>query len=151
MDFSKHRTISIISYVVKIVLKVFGERVKAKVAECVDEEQYGFRKGKSIRNAMFKLRTILEWCMEKQKDIHICFVNFEKSFDAVKYNCLIGTLKKSGVDGSDIRVMVKLYWQHKAVVRVGEGVNDWINNEKGVRKGCLFFLGLFKLYTQLVI
>ena len=44
IDCGKHRTISIMSQVAKIVVKVIGERLKKKVEEFVDEKQYGFRK-----------------------------------------------------------------------------------------------------------
>ena len=151
VDCSKHRTISIMSQVAKIVLKVLDERLKGKIAEHVDEEQYGFRKGKGTRNAIFVLRMIMERLIEKQKDIYMCFVDFEKAFDTVKHNCLIETLKKYGVDGRDIRVMAQLYWQQKAVVRIGEDSSEWINIEKGVRQGCVLSPDLFSLYTQIVM
>ena len=48
------------SQAAKIVLKVFGERLKAKVEEYVDEEQYGFKKKTGTRNATFVLKTIIE-------------------------------------------------------------------------------------------
>ena len=44
----KHRTISIMSQVAKVVLKVVGLRLKRKVEQYVDEEQYGFRKVKVL-------------------------------------------------------------------------------------------------------
>ena len=53
------RTISMMSQGVKIVLKVLDERLKVKVSEHVDEEQYGVRKEKGTRNAIFILRTII--------------------------------------------------------------------------------------------
>ena len=44
IECKKHRTISIMSQVAKIVLKLVGLRLKRKVEQYVDEEQYGFRK-----------------------------------------------------------------------------------------------------------
>ena len=93
----------------KIVLNVLDERLKATLNQHVDEEQYGFRKEKSTRNVIFLLRTIIKRCIKKQKDIYMCFVHFEKTFDTVKYNCLIESLKNYGVNSKDIRVMTKLY------------------------------------------
>ena len=78
VECNKHRTISIMSQIAKIVLKVIDERLKGKVREHVDEEQYGFRKGKGTRNAIFVLRTVIERSIEKQKDLYMCFVDFEK-------------------------------------------------------------------------
>ena len=148
---SKHRTISIMSQVAKIILKVIDERLKRKVVDYVDEEQYGFRKGKGTRNATFVLRTIMERSIEKQKDLYLCFVDFEKAFDTVRHGLLMDTLRKYGVDGADIRMLAQLYWQQRAVVRVGEETSEWVNIERGVRQGCVLSPDLFSLYTQLVM
>lgn len=151
VECSKHRTISIMSQVAKMVLKVIDERLKAKVAEHVDEEQYGFRKNKGTRNAIFVLRTVIERAIEKQKDLYLCFIDFEKAFDTVKHDYLIETLKRYGVDGRDLRLLTQLYWEQKAVVRVGDDVSEWFCIEKGVRQGCVLSPDLFSLYTQLVM
>ena len=55
------------------------------------------------------------------------------------------------MDRKDIRVMAKLYWQQKNIVKVGEKVSDWNNIEKGVRQSCVLFPDLFSLYTQVVM
>ena len=97
------------SKVPKIVLKVIGLRVKGKVEQYVDEEQYGFRKGRGTRNAILVLRSIMERALEKQKDLYMCFVDFEKAFDTVKHGQMVETLKRFGVDGADVRIIAKLY------------------------------------------
>ena len=81
----------------------------------------------------------------------MCFVDFEKAFDTVKHGCLMETLRKFGVDGADIRVLMQLYWDQKAVVRVGDDISEWVSIEKGVRQGCVLSPDLFSLYTQLVM
>ena len=139
------------SHVAKIVLKVIGQRLKGKVEEYVDEEQYGFRKGRGTRNAILVLRSIMERAIEKQKDIYMCFVDFEKAFDTVKHGLLVETLRRFGVDGADIRIITKLYWEQRAVVKVDDDRSGWVNIERGVRQGCVLSPDLFSLYTQLVM
>ena len=117
----------------------------------MDEKQYGFRKGKGTRNAIFVLRTVIERAIEKQKDLFMCFIDFEKAFDTVKHDCLMETLERYGVDKADIRIMARLYWEQKAVVRVGDEVSEWINIERGVRQGCVLSPDLFSLYTQMAM
>ena len=70
VEFSKHRTISIMSQVAKIVLKVLDERLKTKVEETVDKAQFGFRKGSGTRNATFRLTTVMEKAVEKQREVN---------------------------------------------------------------------------------
>ena len=68
----------------------------------------------------------------KQKNHKISFIVFEKVFDTVKHDCLIETLKKYGVDGIDIRVLIQFYWPQKTVVRVAEDISERLNIEIGV-------------------
>ena len=52
----------------------------------------------------------------------MCFVDFENAFDAVKHGlgeeALLEPLKKYGIDGADLRIVAKLYWEQRAVVRI---------------------------------
>ena len=48
------------SQAAKINLKLIDERLKRKVMEYEDAEQYRLKKGKRTRNATFVLRTIME-------------------------------------------------------------------------------------------
>ena len=50
----------------------------------------------------------------------MCFVDFEKEFDSVKHDLLVETLRRFGVDGADITIITKLYWEQRVVVRLGE-------------------------------
>ena len=151
VDCSKFRTISIMSQVSKIVLKVIDERLKRKVTEHVKEEQYGFRKGRGTRNAIFVLRTAMERCIEKQKDVFMCFVDFEKAFDTVKHEQLVEVLQKYGVDAADIRILKELYWEQRATVRVGDETSESVEIKRGVRQGCVLSPDLFSLYTQVIM
>ena len=85
VECGKHRTISTMSQMEKIAPRVIDERLKRKIEETVDRAQFGFRKGKGTRNAIFVLRTIIERAIEKQKDLFMCFVDFEKAFDMVRH------------------------------------------------------------------
>ena len=74
VECANHRTISIISQVAKLVLKILDERLMRKV-EGVDKAQFGFRKGLRTRNANFMLRTVMERALENKRIyiyIYIC-------------------------------------------------------------------------------
>ena len=60
IECNKHRTISIISQIMKIILKVILERIRAKIRNEIAIEQYGFTKGKGTTNAIFILRMMSE-------------------------------------------------------------------------------------------
>ena len=151
VDCEKLRTISITSQVAKIVLKVIDERLKSKVEETTDEAQFGFRRRKGTRNAILVLKMLMERAIEKQKDLYMCFVDFEKAFDRVRHELLIDRLRRIGADEADVRLLTNLYWEQKAVVKIGDDRSDWIKIEKGVRQGCVLSPDLFSLYSQLVM
>ena len=151
VECGKHRTISIMSQVAKIILKVLDERLKSKVDEGVDKAQFGFRKGLGTRNATFMLRTVMERAIEKQKDVYMCFIDFEKAFDTVRHELMMERLRGLGVDAADLRVFTNLYWGQKAVVKIGEDRSEWTEIQRGVRQGCVLSPDLFSLYSQAVM
>ena len=66
----KHRTISIMSQMAKMILKVIDNRFKSKVKKHVDGAKFCFRRNKGTGKTIFVLRTIIERTIEKQKDFY---------------------------------------------------------------------------------
>ena len=83
-----HRTISLMSHLIKIVLRTLMWRERKSIRPEIGKEQYGFMKGTGTRNAIFTLRMICERSMEMQKDlyIYICFIDCAKAFESVIMN-----------------------------------------------------------------
>src|SRR5215469_8145260 len=52
----KHRAISIMSQVTKILIRVILARIRNKTRPHISEEQYGFVKRNGTRNAIFAMR-----------------------------------------------------------------------------------------------
>ena len=65
----------------------------------------------------------------------------------MKRGALLEALKKYGVEGADLRIIAKLYWEQRAVVRVEDEKSGCEEIEKGVRQGCVLSPYLFSLYT----
>ena len=75
----------------------------------LEDEQFGFRKGKGTRNAIGLIRTIGERYIEKDKDVYAVFVDLEKAFDRVNWGKLWGILNKIGVDWKERRAFSNFY------------------------------------------
>ena len=144
----EHRTISLMSHVTKIVLRVLLHRVKQKLRSKLSDEQFGYQPGKRTRNAIFCLRTLAEKAIEKQKDLYICFIDYVKAFDRVKHKKLMEMLEHLEVDGKDLRLLANLYWNQRAAIRTDRELGDWIEIGKGVRQGCVLSPDLFNLYGE---
>ena len=78
---TEFRTISLMSHVTKLLLKIIQQRMANKIDKEVSRLQSGFRPGTGTREGIFNLRTICERATDVQKDVYICFIDYTKAFD----------------------------------------------------------------------
>ena len=113
----KHRTISLMSHITKLVLRVIMNRIRGRTLSEISEVQYGFMPDRVTRNAIFVLRRLVERMIEKQKGVHVCFIDCSKAFDTVKHEPLIESLQSLDIDPQDVNLLANLYWNQQAAVR----------------------------------
>ena len=136
------------SQITKIVLRVILERIRGKIRREISEEQYGFMQGKGTRNAIYILRMLSERAIEMQRDLFICFIDYEKAFDRVRHEDLIEMLQRIGLDGKDLRLITNLYWEQKAIIEIENNKSNWFEIKRGVRQGCVGSPDLFSFYGE---
>ena len=105
----QHRTISLMSHLTKVMLRVLMNRIRNKILPEMSETQFGFMTDRGTINAIFSLRTLMERAIEIQKDLYLCFIDFSKAFDKVKLSDLFDILLKHNCDGKDLSVIKNLY------------------------------------------
>ena len=128
-----HRTISLMSHVTKILLKILMMRMRNKIKSEIAEEQYKFMTDKSTRNAIFVFRMLIERTIEVKHDIYLCFLDYKKAFDKVKHDNLFQILEKFDMGGKNLRLVRNLYWEQKAAMKVNNDISEYINIKRGVR------------------
>ena len=74
----KHRAISLMSHITKLVLRIVINRIRGRTLQEVSPEQYGFMPDKETRNAIFVLMRLVERSVEQQKDVYTCFIDYSK-------------------------------------------------------------------------
>ena len=151
LECSKHRTLSIMSQITKILLRIVLKRIRGKIRPQISDEQFGFVAGKGTNNALFTLRVLTERAIEVQKDVFACFVDYEKAFDKVKHLNLFDMLKNLDLDGKDLRLLRNLYWNQKASVKVADEESMKQEIKRGVRQGCVLSPDLFNLYSEVIM
>src|SRR6478609_560080 len=151
VECSDHRTISLISHVSKILIKILTNRIEAKARDFVGRNQFGFRKGCGTRDAIGVMRMICESSLEFGNNVHICFVDFEKAFDRVNWKKMMKVLQSIGVDWRDRRMISELYINQEAVVRIAGGESDSGIIGRGVRQGCSLSPLMFSIYAEMMI
>ena len=145
-----HRTISLMSHLTKLLLRVLLDRLRGRTAGEV-AEQYGFTPDKGTRNAVFVLKMLAERAVEMQKDVYVCFIDYVKAFDRVRHGPLVEMLESLDLDGQDVELIKNLYWDQKASGRLNGIVSDYVEVMRGVRQGCILSPDLFSLYTEMIM
>ena len=100
-----------------------------------------------FRNATFMGRTGMGRAVVKQRELYMCFVDFEKAFHTVRHELWRRRLLRLRVYAAVLRVLVNLFWGQKAVVKIGDKRSGWTEIRKGVRQGCVLSTDLSSLYS----
>jgi len=109
LNCSNYRLISLMSHITKILIRILMFRMKKVIHNEISWEQFGFRKNKGTRNAIFVMRSIAKRNIQMQQDIYAAFIDYEKAFDRVKHIEIMKDLQELGINGKDIRVVKNLY------------------------------------------
>lgn len=148
---NEYRTISLMSHVLKLFIRIIHQRIYRKIEEKISNTQFGFRCGLGTREALFATQVLVQRCRDMNQDVFLCAIDFEKAFDKVRHGKMLQLLKKSGIDDKDIRVIANLYWGQTACVRVGNQLSEEIEIKRGVRQGCVLSPMLFNLYSEEIL
>jgi len=146
-----HRTISLMSHLTKLLLRILTNRMKKRIHFEIAEEQYGFMPDKGTRNAVFVLKNLAQRSIEMQKDLYLVFIDYKKAFDRVKHTHLLEMLDNIGIDDKELRLVQNLYFDQLAAIRVNEVTSKWTPIKKGVRQGCVMSPDLFSLYSEIIL
>uniref|UniRef100_A0A8D8RMY9 Craniofacial development protein 2 n=1 Tax=Cacopsylla melanoneura TaxID=428564 RepID=A0A8D8RMY9_9HEMI len=142
-----YRTIALLSHASKILLNIIKNRLRDKVEERLDDDQFGFRRGKGTREAILALRQILEKRIEKDKKTFLAFVDLEKAFDTVDWKLLFKTLHEAEIHWKDRRFILNLYKSQTTIIDVN-GTRKEARIRRGVRQGCPLSPYLFNLFIE---
>src|ERR1043165_4914434 len=100
------------------------------------------------REAIGVMRVICERSLEHGNEVFICFVDFEKAFDRIDWVMMLNILRKIGVDWRDRRLILNLYMNQKAVVKIQQELSEEGEIGRGVRQGCCMSPLLFNIYAE---
>ena len=90
-DTNNYRGIAMMSHAFKLFTKLLTNRIlKVTEGRTLPDEQYGFRKGKSTKDAIGEISTVVKECLSIPKNpLYAVFVDFSKAFDTVARGLLI--------------------------------------------------------------
>ena len=85
---SNYRTIALISYASKIMLKILPARLQQYVNCELSDVQAGFRRGRGTRDQIANILWVIKKSREFHKNICFCFIDYIKVFDCMDHNKL---------------------------------------------------------------
>ena len=92
----------------------------------ISDVQAGFRKARGTRGQIANIHLIIKKARDFQKNIiHICFIDYAKSFHCVDHNKLWEILKEMRKPDHLTCFLRNLHAGQEATVRTGHGTTDW--------------------------
>ena len=79
---------ALISQASKVLLKLLQARLQQYMNCELPYVQAGFRRGRGTRDQIANICWIIKKAREFQKNIYICFIDYDKSFDCVDHSKL---------------------------------------------------------------
>lgn len=150
-DCDNYRLIALISHTSKIMLYILQARLQAFLLHQIAPEQAGFVKGRGTREQILNARQLIEKAREYYVPMYLCFVDYEKAFDNVRWPKLWTSLKELGVPPHLTTLVKNLYEASQAVVKIDNTLSEKCRIRKGVRQGCVLSPLLYNIYSELVM
>lgn len=107
------------SHTLKLFLKIIHRRLYTKLENDISTTQFGFKQGLGTRETSYGINTLLiQRCLDVNRSIFACFIDFTKTFYNVQHDKLIKILKDKNIDSRDTRIISNLYWNQTTKIKV---------------------------------
>ena len=105
--YENYRGIKLLSHTTKLWERVIERRIRQETR--IRENQFGFMPGRSTTEAIHLLRRVVEKHRERNKDLHMVFIDLEKAYDSIQQSVVWDSLKGEGISQRYIDVIQDMY------------------------------------------
>lgn len=146
-DCNNYRGISVTSTLSRLYGRIIRDIIEQEYQEHQEEEQSGFRAGRSCTDNVFCLKQIIEKKTATNRDVHLTFVDLQKAYDNIPTKKLWEVLQESNISHTIIKAIQNLYEGSKSRIKVRNDLSQQFLVTKGLRQGCCVSPTLFKIYA----
>ncbi|XP_033226475.1 uncharacterized protein LOC117178983 [Belonocnema kinseyi] len=133
-DTGNYIGVSLLDIGYKLLTTIMHRRLRAWLEKkgLIRESQAGFREGRSTRDHVFVLNSTINNKLKREGGkLYGIFVDFQKAFDTVDRNILIGKLKKIRIRGRMLRMLEEICGKTVNEVITGQGITEFLYNKSG--------------------
>jgi hypothetical protein len=143
-----YRGIKLMSHTLKLLERILDGRLRVQVT--IGRQQLGFMKGLGTVDGIFAIRQIMEKHREKQKVLHMAFIDLEKAYDRVPRQEVWRGLRARGVNEKYVRLIQECYRKATTRVRSTVGMTESFEVKVGLHQGSALSPLLFNIVFDVV-
>ena len=113
----------------------------------VSSLQFGFESGSSTTLCTWTLQETINYFVNRDTPVYLCFLDLRKAFDHVKLDILFNKLNNR-LPGIFVRLLLHTYLLQKCYVRWGSAKSEFFTVTNGVRQGAVASLVFFNIYIN---
>ena len=126
-----YRGITLLSALGKLFTSILNNRLYDYMVQkgILKAEQGGFRKMHGTVDSIFTLKTLIDKYEKSKPQKHrnllfSCFVDFRKAFDCIPRQKLFDKLRKEGVQGRFLDILISMYSNDKSAVKIDNKLTE---------------------------
>ncbi len=147
---SNWRPIILLGSTYKILTKTLAGRIQSALIHIIRPNQMGFVEGRSILDNIFMAQEALGWAEERDQNLVLLLLDFEKAFDRIEWGFLFSALAKLGFSNTWVCWVASLYQVASSAIKINGVPGLDIQLARSVRQGCPLAPYLFILATDIL-
>ena len=146
-----YRPIALFNVIYKLLASIIQTRTSSKMDGALDENQYGFRKGRSTAQPLFTLRRTQEIQEEAALEYHLLLLDWEKAFDKVLQDRMTKVIKRLGIPDKVINMINEIHREPNYTIVDKDTATDPRIQRAGIRQGCPLSPYLFIMLMTVIM